>query len=115
MVASEYYTEEIHGPHQYFELGDFLLETGYTLRGARLAYKTHGTLSAAKDNAILFPHFYSARRRRWRLWLGEGRPLDPTTVLHHHPRTVRGRVLVVAEQHAPAVQSGGVPAGLDRG
>ena len=52
MVANEYYSEEIHGPHHYFELGDFALESGYTLRGARLAYKTHGTLSAAIDAVI---------------------------------------------------------------
>ena len=78
VVASDYYTEEIHGKHEYFDLGDFALETGYTLRGARLAYKTHGTLSAEKDNAILFPHFYSGTSATLEHWLGEGRPLDPT-------------------------------------
>jgi homoserine O-acetyltransferase/O-succinyltransferase len=78
MSASAYYTEEIHGPHQYFELGDFPLNSGYTLRGARLGYKTHGTLSAARDNAILFPHFYSGTSATLEHWIGEGRALDPT-------------------------------------
>ncbi len=32
MVSNDYYTEAIHGPHEYFDLGDFPLETGYTLR-----------------------------------------------------------------------------------
>ena len=27
----DYYTEELHGPHEYFELGDFTLESGVTL------------------------------------------------------------------------------------
>lgn len=74
---SDYYTEEIHGPHEYFDLGDFVLESGYTLRSARLGYKTHGTLSAAKDNAILVPHWYSATSATMELWIGEGRALDP--------------------------------------
>jgi homoserine O-acetyltransferase/O-succinyltransferase len=75
---SDYYTEEIHGSHEYFDLGDFPLETGYTLRGARLAYKTHGTLNATRDNVILVPHWYSATSATMELWIGEGRALDPT-------------------------------------
>ena len=78
MAASDYYTEETHGPHQYFDLGDFVLESGYTLRGAKLAYKTHGTLSAAKDNVILVPHWYSATSATMELWIGEERTLDPS-------------------------------------
>ena len=38
------------------ELGNLELELGGTLPGARLAYRTHGTLSPERDNAILFPH-----------------------------------------------------------
>lgn len=78
MGMNEYYSEEIHGPHQYFELGDFALDSGYTLRAARIAYKTHGTLSPARDNVILFPHFYSGTSSTLEHWIGEGRPLDPT-------------------------------------
>jgi len=52
---------------------------GETLRNAKLAYKTHGTLSEAKDNAILFPHMYSGTPRGMETrFVGEGRPLDPT-------------------------------------
>src|SRR5262245_58687872 len=36
-----------------FELGDLQLESGTTLRNAKLAYKTHGQLNAAKSNVIL--------------------------------------------------------------
>lgn len=79
MIENEYYSEELHGPHEYFELGDFQLEVGETLRNAKLAYKTHGTLSEAKDNAILFPHMYSGTPRDMETrFVGKGRPLDPT-------------------------------------
>jgi homoserine O-acetyltransferase len=40
MSVSNYYSEEGHGPHQYFELGDFALESGITLPNAKLAFKT---------------------------------------------------------------------------
>jgi homoserine O-acetyltransferase len=60
------------------ELGDLELELGGTLPHARLAYRTHGTLSPARDNAILFPHQYSATQSSLDPWIEPGRPLDPT-------------------------------------
>jgi homoserine O-acetyltransferase len=79
MPATDYYSEELHGPHQYLELGDFELQTGMRLPNAKLAYKTHGTLNEAKDNAILFPHMYSGTPRDMETrFVGEGRPLDPS-------------------------------------
>ena len=32
-----------------------VLQSGLTYRGARLAYKTHGTLNAARSNVIVYP------------------------------------------------------------
>jgi homoserine O-acetyltransferase len=61
-----------------FELGDFRLTTGVILPNAKLAYKTHGTLNAAKDNAILFPNFLGGAPEALEVWIGEGRPLDPS-------------------------------------
>jgi len=40
---SGYYSEEVHGPHEYFDLGDFELSSRITLPKARLAFKTHAT------------------------------------------------------------------------
>ncbi len=77
MSDDEYYSEEKHGPHAYFELGDFALSSGETLANARLAYKTQGTLNAAKDNAILFPHMWSGTSASMEGFVGVGRPLDP--------------------------------------
>ena len=54
--TTDYYSEAAHGPHEIFELGNYQLESGITLPNARIAYKTHGTLNAAKDNVVLFPH-----------------------------------------------------------
>ena len=77
MDVNEHYSEEVHGKHQYFELGNFPLIDGVTLRDAKLAYKTHGKLNANKSNAILFPHMYSGSPMHMEMFVGEGRALDP--------------------------------------
>jgi homoserine O-acetyltransferase/O-succinyltransferase len=63
---------------QYFELGPFAFDSGYTLPNATLAYRTHGSLKAAKDNAVLFPHMYSGTSESLAGLIGEGRALDPS-------------------------------------
>jgi homoserine O-acetyltransferase/O-succinyltransferase len=45
--------------YQIFEAGDVVLQRGATLRNCKLAYKTFGTLNAAKDNVIVYPTWYS--------------------------------------------------------
>jgi homoserine O-acetyltransferase len=60
-----------------FELGDFVLSEGATLRGARLAYATYGTLNPARDNAIVYPTWYSGRHWENEWLIGEGMALDP--------------------------------------
>jgi homoserine acetyltransferase len=72
-----YYSEENHGPHEIFDLGNFELENKLTLPNAKIAYKTHGTLNKAKDNAILFPHMWSGTPKSMEAFIGPGRPLDP--------------------------------------
>ena len=49
MSKTDYYSETTHGPHEIFELGKYQFESGITLPNARIAYKTHGTLNAAKE------------------------------------------------------------------
>ena len=70
---SGYYSHEVHGEHEYFDLGNFPLSTGYTLPNAKLAYKTLGTLNAAKDNLVLLPHMYSGTSASMQGFVGEGR------------------------------------------
>ena len=47
--------------HEVFDLGDVVLREGATLRDAKLAYKTYGTLNEEKSKAIVYPTWYSGR------------------------------------------------------
>ena len=61
-----------------FEMDDFALLCGETLPRARLVYRTLGTLSAARDNVVLIPSWYSGTDREAELCLvGPGRAIDP--------------------------------------
>ncbi len=59
------------------ELGDLALERGGVIPAAQLAYRTHGELSPARDNAILFAHMYSGTPGSLDPWIAPGRALDP--------------------------------------
>ncbi|MCH7736142.1 MAG: alpha/beta fold hydrolase [Chloroflexi bacterium] len=63
--------------HEIFEAGDLDLQSGETLRGAKLAYKTYGQLNAGKDNVVVFPTFFGGRHTQNEGMIGEGRALDP--------------------------------------
>ena len=60
-----------------FELGDLPLQSGGTLRKAKLAYKTHGELNGAKSNVILYPTQFAAQHNDIEWLIGPGRALDP--------------------------------------
>jgi homoserine O-acetyltransferase len=62
---------------QLFDLGNFVLQSGATLREAKLAYKTHGTLNSDKSNAIVYPTPYSAHHSDIEWPIGPGKALDP--------------------------------------
>jgi homoserine O-acetyltransferase/O-succinyltransferase len=63
--------------YQTFPLGNVVLQSGATLRGAQLAYKTFGTLGPKKDNVIVYPTWYSAQHQDNEWLIGEGMALDP--------------------------------------
>lgn len=69
-------TEAAHG-HEVFELGRLGLHKGGALERARLAYSTHGTLAPGRDNAVLFPTWFSSTHRNNEWLIGPGRALDP--------------------------------------
>ncbi len=77
MQADEFSVVDGKPAYETFDLGDFALSTGFTLPGAQLAYKTHGTLNAAKDNAIVLPHAYSGDMTFMDAFVGRDRPLNP--------------------------------------
>jgi homoserine O-acetyltransferase len=78
MTAPAYYSPEVHGAYEIFHAGDFELERGGRIRDLSLAYATFGELSPKKDNAILFPTWYSGSSKILeQAYIGAGRALDP--------------------------------------
>ena len=77
MLNNEFYSPENHGPFDFFELGDFALEMGGAIPACRLAYTTLGTLNAARDNAVLFPHMFSGTSKHMQMYAAPGMALDP--------------------------------------
>jgi homoserine O-acetyltransferase len=61
-----------------FPLGDIVVEHGGHIRDARLVWQTHGTLNAARDNAILYPCSYTAQHPDMAWLIGLDGILDPT-------------------------------------
>lgn len=53
------------------------LQSGMTLPRAELAYKMYGRLNDARDNAIVYPTWYSGRHFDNEWLIGQGRALDP--------------------------------------
>lgn len=65
--------------HEIFECGDIALQKGGVLPDVRLAYKTYGALSAARDNVIVLPTYYSGTHADLEFMIGPDRALDPDT------------------------------------
>ena len=61
-----------------FPLGDLKLQSGATLPDALLSWKAHGTLSASRDNVILYPTSYGAQHPDLEWLIGPDGVLDPT-------------------------------------
>ena len=64
--------------HEVFELGEVALKSGATLPDARLAYRTYGSLNAARDNVIVLPTFYTGTHVRNEGYLRAVPALDPS-------------------------------------
>ena len=62
--------------YKIFDLGDFSLQRGATLRDAKLAYTTYGTLNVDKSNVIVYPTWYSGQHYDNEWLIGEGMALD---------------------------------------
>ncbi|WP_064203166.1 alpha/beta fold hydrolase [Brevibacillus brevis] len=60
-----------------FHLGDVRLQSGVTLPHAFIAYKTYGTLNAAKDNVIIFPTSFGDQHYQNEWLIGEDKALNP--------------------------------------
>jgi homoserine O-acetyltransferase len=58
-------------------LGSLALQSGGVLIDASLSWKTHGTLSAARDNVVVYPTSYSAQHPDQEWLIGPDGVLDP--------------------------------------
>ena len=63
--------------YEVYELGDVRFQRGATLRNAKLAYKTFGTLNADKSNVVVYPTWYSGQHTDNEWLIGAGMALDP--------------------------------------
>lgn len=63
--------------YEIFDVGDMVLQSGSTLRDAKLAYKTHGKLNAGKTNAVLYPTRFYGTHDDNAFLIGPGMALDP--------------------------------------
>ena len=61
-----------------FECGDVSLQRGGTLKGARIVYKTFGTLSPQRDNVIVYPTSYTAHHTDIEWLVSPEHCLDPS-------------------------------------
>ena len=60
-----------------FEAGDVVLQSGITMKGAKIVYTTYGTLASDKSNVIVYPTSYSAQHTDIEWLIAPGRILDP--------------------------------------
>src|SRR6059036_1519455 len=65
-------------PHQSHCMGDLKLESGEAIRDFCISYVTHGTLNAAKSNAVLMVTAIGGNHHRIDYLIGPGRALDPS-------------------------------------
>lgn len=60
-------------------LGDWPVQSGATIADARIVWKSHGTLTTAKDNVVVYPTSYSAQHPDLEWLIGPQGVLDPTS------------------------------------
>ena len=70
------------------QLGDLKLESGEVIRNFKMTYITHGTLNAAKSNAILSIHGLQGNRNSQSYWVGPGRAFDSKRYFIVQPDTL---------------------------
>lgn len=91
--------------YEIFEAGDVTLQSGVVLPAVRLAYRTHGRLNAARDNAIVFPTHYSGTHDSNAWLIGPGMALDPERYFVVVPNML-GNGLSSSPSNTPAPHDG---------
>lgn len=78
MIENPFYSAQTQGDFKLYDLGNLILESGETLRSAKLAYRTFGKLNAEKSNAVLVTTWFSGTGKVMQdVYVGPGHALDP--------------------------------------
>ena len=91
--------------YEIFEAGDVELQSGSVLPAVRVAYRTHGRLNAARDNAIVYPTHYSGTHDSNAWAIGPGMALDPDRFFIVIPNML-GNGLSSSPSNTPAPHDG---------
>ena len=87
---------------EFFELGDFPLQSGEVLASARLGYVTRGEYSAERPrDVVVFPTYYGGTHRENLTLVGPGRALDPERYFVVIPNLFGNGVSSSPSNHAP--------------
>jgi homoserine O-acetyltransferase/O-succinyltransferase len=79
VIANSFYEAPEQGEFRTYDIGNLVLEGGETLRGARLAFRTFGTLNADQTNAILVTTWFSGTSKVMAdVYVGRDHALDPS-------------------------------------
>ncbi len=105
MINSPFYGPETQGDFCRHDLGNLVLESGETLRNARLAYRTFGALNVDKSNAVLVTTWFSGTAKVMQdVYVGQGHALDPAEYFIIIVEQLGGGVSS-SPQNAPAPQA----------
>lgn len=92
-----------------FEAGDVALQSGFTLRGAKIVYTTYGTLAADKSNVIVYPTSYAAQHTDIEWLIAPGRILDPSRYFIVIPNTFGNGLSTSPSNTGPPFDRGRYP------
>lgn len=92
-----------------FEAGDVVLQSGQTLKGARIVYTTYGTLAADKANVIVYPTSYGAQHTDIEWLIASGRILDPSKYFIVIPNMFGNGLSTSPSHTAPPLDRGAYP------
>jgi len=95
--------------YETYELGDVVLQSGITLRPAKIAYKTYGRLSPSRDNVIVMPTFYSGQHVDTETMMTAGRALDPARYFIIVPNMFGNGLSSSPSNTPPPLDRGGFP------
>src|SRR5258708_38537480 len=102
--------------YERFTVPDFALQKGGVLPAATLAFKTVGTLNAAKDNVILAPTWYSGNHGFVEATLiGPDRAFDPRKYFIVIPNLLGGGISSSPSNTPPPFDRALVPRGTPWG